>query len=315
MAREFAKVKSGIWQDDDFRELPREAQHLYFVILTDPELSYCGVTDWRPRRIVPKATNWTLADVQDAGTILSERLLIVVDEDTEEVLVRSFLRHDGVMQHNKLCISAMTAFSAVASNDLRGVIVHELNRLAKEFPEWPSWERDQVREVLKRRTLDPELVPRLAPGVAPGLGPGPAPEPAANASRPQPVPYNSNGNSTITTATSEPEGFADFWNTYPRREGKGKAREAYEKALAKIDHHTIISSARKYAQANANTERKFVAMPTTWLNQERWDDDHGTPKRQDPTKPLLPGDPGWDDLTDDQKIANIERANRMEAAR
>jgi len=45
MAREFAKIKASIWQDDDFRALPVEAQHLYFVVLTDPDLSYCGVAD------------------------------------------------------------------------------------------------------------------------------------------------------------------------------------------------------------------------------------------------------------------------------
>lgn len=197
MAREYAKVKSAIWQDDDFRELPPIAQHLYFVILTDPELSYCGVADWRPRRMLPKSAGWTLDDLQTAGAILTEHRLLIVDEDTEEVLVRSFLRHDGVMQHNKLCVSASTAFAAVASNTLRGVIVHELQRLQNEFPEWPSWERQQVQEVLKRKALDPALATPLAKPLAPGLG--------ATASKPQPVPYNSNGNSTITTATSSKE--------------------------------------------------------------------------------------------------------------
>src|SRR5699024_10157272 len=168
MAREFAKVKSAIWQDDDFRSLPPLAQHLYFVILTDPELSYCGVADWRPRRMTPKSGGWTLDDIQTAGATLTEHRLLIVDEDTEEVLVRSFLRHDGVMQHNKLCVSAATAFSAVASNTLRGVIVHELQRLQAEFPEWPSWERQQVQEVLKRNSVDPAAATPLASPLAPG---------------------------------------------------------------------------------------------------------------------------------------------------
>ena len=169
MAREFAKIKSAIWQDDDFRGLPPLAQHLYFVILTDPELSYCGIADWRPRRMLPKSQGWTLDELYGAAEILAQELLLIVDEDTEEVLVRSFLRHDGVMQHNKLCVSAMRSFAAVASNTLRGVIVHELNRLKEENPDWPSWDRQPVIEVLKRNALAPELAPNLAPRSAPDV--------------------------------------------------------------------------------------------------------------------------------------------------
>lgn len=197
MAREFAKIKAAIWQDDDFRALPIHAQHLYFVILTDPELSYCGVTDWRPRRMAPKAHQWGLDTIYDAATILTEKHLLIIDEETEEVLVRSFLRHDGVMQHNKLCISATRAFATIGSNHIRGVVVHELKRLENEFPEWPAWGRDQVKEVLKRNAISPDLAPPLAPGLAPNLAPGLAaaqgqPQPIG-----QPVPYNSNSNSNI----------------------------------------------------------------------------------------------------------------------
>jgi len=172
MAREYAKVKSAIWQDDDFRSLPPLAQHLYFVILTDPDLSYCGVADWRPRRMAPKSATWSTDEIRQAGSVLTEHKLLIVDEETEEVLVRSFLRHDGVMQHNKLCVSAATAFASVASNTLRGVIVHELRRLQEEFPEWPSWERQQVQEVLKRNAVDPSTATPLAPGLADPLAPG-----------------------------------------------------------------------------------------------------------------------------------------------
>lgn len=199
MARDYAKVMSAIWNDDDFRTLPPHAQHLYFVLLTDPDLSYCGLADWRPKRILPKANGWALDALLDAARILSEERLIVVDEDTEEVLVRSFLRHDGVMQHNKLCVSAMNAIAAIASNDLRGVCIHELVRLKNEFPDWPTWERRQVAEAVKRRAVDPASLP-VAPGLAPGVGAGLAPGFGPNPRLDLGVPYNSTSNSNITTA-------------------------------------------------------------------------------------------------------------------
>lgn len=204
MAREWAKIKAGIWQDDDFRALPFHAQHLYFVILTDPELSYCGVADWRPRRILPKSAGWTLEALQDAAGILAEKRLLIIDEDTEEVLVRSFLRHDGVMAHNKLCVSATIAYGAVASNVLRGVIVHEMKRLEREYSQWPVWERPQVKDVVKRNPLDPfgpDFEPYLAPNLGAGLAPSVAPrfEPAlgANAEERLDMPYNNNSNNNL----------------------------------------------------------------------------------------------------------------------
>src|ERR1051325_11775625 len=97
MPRSYARVKTDIWADDDFRTLPLEAQHLYFVLLTSNALNYCGVTDWRPVRIAASSLGWTAQEVVTAGCILAERFYVVIDEDTEEVLVRSFIRNDGFM--------------------------------------------------------------------------------------------------------------------------------------------------------------------------------------------------------------------------
>lgn len=262
MAREFAKIKAAIWQDDDFRTLPPSAQHLYFVVLTDPELSYCGVADWRPKRMLPKSAGWDLGDLRNAGAILTEHRLLVVDEETEEVLVRSFLRHDGVMQHNKLCVSAAMAHAAVASNTLRGVVVHELLRLRDEFPDWPSWERQQVQEVLKRNAVDPAVVPPLAPGVAPGVG--------ANASKRLGVPYNSNSNSNIATATEGPA------NAGSQPE-KAKRATRLPASWSPTDEHQLraredgvditreVMKFRTHAEDKGRTSKSWNAAFTQWL--------------------------------------------------
>ena len=153
-SRDYMKVYLAIWQDDDFRALPPLAQHLYFVIATN-HLSYCGVGDWRPNRLLPLAQGWTMTDLDAAAACLEDQRLFIIDRDTEEVLVRSFMRHDGVMSHNKLSVSAAKAFADVASNTLRGVIVHEMNRLQTENPDWKEWANKTVQGVLKRNSLDP----------------------------------------------------------------------------------------------------------------------------------------------------------------
>ena len=66
--------------------------------------------------------------------------------------------------------------------------------------------------------------------------------------------------------------FDEFWATYPRREGKGAARTAYEKALKKTDAETIIDAAARYG-SDPNRSKKFTKHPSTWLNQECWEDE------------------------------------------
>lgn len=70
--------------------------------------------------------------------------------------------------------------------------------------------------------------------------------------------------------------FEVFWNTYPRRTGKGAARKSFLGALGNgADPRDIIEAAAVYARncQNIGKEAQFIPHPATWLNQERWEDD------------------------------------------
>lgn len=66
--------------------------------------------------------------------------------------------------------------------------------------------------------------------------------------------------------------FEEFWKTYPRKQGKGEARRAFAKAVVDAEPSDVIAGARRYAN-DPNRSPSFTAMPATWLNQERWDDE------------------------------------------
>jgi hypothetical protein len=66
--------------------------------------------------------------------------------------------------------------------------------------------------------------------------------------------------------------FDVFWETYPRKQGKGAARKAYAKARRKTGWATIEAAAARYRD-DPNRTSEFTCLPATWLNQERWDDD------------------------------------------
>jgi hypothetical protein len=171
MAREFAKVRLSIWDDDDFRDITPAEQHLYFVLLTSYELTYCGVGDWRPARIAGHAKGWAAEQVVATAAGLIEKLYLVVDDATEEVLVRSFIRHDEILKQPKMAIAMARAHAKVASSTLRGVIVHELNRLHAEEPDLKGWSEKAVLDLLPKSSVDPSTYP-LGKGSGWGSGKG-----------------------------------------------------------------------------------------------------------------------------------------------
>ncbi|WP_102157687.1 hypothetical protein [Zhihengliuella halotolerans] len=157
MARTYAKTSVTIWGDDDFMDLSMPAQWLYWHLLSQPKLSHCGVLDWRPRRIVPKSSTLNLETVEAAAEELEEGLYIIVDRDTEEVLVRSYMRNDGLLTQRNMGVAVAKAHAEVSSRTIRGVVVHEVKRLHHENPTWTSW--GGLADVLKKASVDPsELV-------------------------------------------------------------------------------------------------------------------------------------------------------------
>lgn len=159
MARDRGSILFSLWGDDDWRELSVAAQHLYMQLLSSPKLNYAGVADWRPGKYAV-ARDATATERYDAALELAGAYFVVIDDDHEEILVRSFLRHDGLLQKPNVAIAMSKAYADVTSDVLRGVIVHELRRLKQEFPNWKAWENDaskgHMQRLLKARAIDPK---------------------------------------------------------------------------------------------------------------------------------------------------------------
>ena len=72
--------------------------------------------------------------------------------------------------------------------------------------------------------------------------------------------------------------FFQFYDLYPKKQGKQSAIKAFEKALKITTIDTILQGVNNYkAQiASKNTEMQYVKQPATWLNAGCWDDDYGS---------------------------------------
>ena len=135
MARDRANIRTDIWADTHWRSLTHHAQWLYHFILESPTLNLCGVADWRPAKWSGMSASVKRSDIEEWALELEREHFIVVDRDTEEVLIRSFFRHDGILSQPNPMKGAAREYAGIGSALIRGVISHELNRLQKEFPD------------------------------------------------------------------------------------------------------------------------------------------------------------------------------------
>src|SRR5699024_11910345 len=108
---------------------------------------YSGRCDCRPGRVAKMRDDATRADIERAGMALQSKRFILIDEETEEVLIRSYIRHDGVLKQPNLAVSFVNAYGAAASPEIRMLIIHELKRLVSEFPEWAARSEEHTSEL------------------------------------------------------------------------------------------------------------------------------------------------------------------------
>jgi hypothetical protein len=139
VARTHARVWTSIWRDPDFLALDGNAQHAYLMLASQPGLSYAGVLTWLPGRYATLTRARTAAQVTNAVKTLERTRFVVTDQKTSELLVRSYVRHDGVLDRVNMGKACGTAVDAIVSAKIRASVTTELARYYHEKPGLPGW--------------------------------------------------------------------------------------------------------------------------------------------------------------------------------
>lgn len=140
MPRDHARIQTAIWSDPDFRQLPERAQRMYFLALSQPRLNYCGVLDYMPVRLAKFAADSSPRTVANAVSVLESRAFVVVDPETSELLLRSYVRHDGLLEMPNVTKAMVKDYNAVLSDDIKKVVLEELCRAYDEQPNLKGWQ-------------------------------------------------------------------------------------------------------------------------------------------------------------------------------
>ncbi|GIH98107.1 hypothetical protein [Planobispora takensis] len=197
MARSHGRVSTRLWtRDEDFRALSLPAQWLYLFLLAQPDLSHAGLIPMRLRRWAGAAAGLTVSDVAAAVEELSQARFVLVDHDTEDLLVRTLMRNDGVARQPNVFKAAVEQIREITSPALRAAIATELVRIDNE---------DTHPEV---RALITDLLPTLGEGSAtPSGNPSAPPSGGVAAPLPSTIPVQTCGDKygeQVTTASPSP---------------------------------------------------------------------------------------------------------------
>lgn len=139
MARTSARILASIWDDPEFLALRSTQQRLYLFLLSQRNLDHAGLLPLTLRRWAGKAKSLTAAGLKRDLAGLAEARFIVVDFDTEEVLIRTFVRGDGVYKQPRLMGAMVSAAEEISSPVLRRALLDEVERLPlNELSDEPS---------------------------------------------------------------------------------------------------------------------------------------------------------------------------------
>jgi hypothetical protein len=134
MARDHARLFIRIWSDDEFTAMTESAQRAYMMLVSQAGVNWAGVLDFRPRRWTQLAADTTAESLDKALRELAAARFIAIDEDHEEVLVRSYMRNDEVYKQPNLLKNALAAVKHVQSRTLRDMLADELLKLVPLIP-------------------------------------------------------------------------------------------------------------------------------------------------------------------------------------
>lgn len=210
MARDHARLKLAIWRDTDFRERSIDAKFLYFSLLCAPKLSWCGSLDYSPKQLATLDASYNATKVRRIVKELVAHRYVLVDDKTDEIAIRSFIRHDGVLNSPNVAKAMGKALSSLLSPQIRDGLLTELARLHDEIPDANGWQSfaeafpDLFAEVVAKGSGNPS-------GKGSGKGSANPSAPRARASRassPSPLPLPLPTTSALVPSGGDPEATA-----------------------------------------------------------------------------------------------------------
>lgn len=169
---EYGKLFSRIWNDPEFTSLDARAQQVYALLVSHSTRNHAGVLPLTLKRWAGSTADSTVENVTAALKRLAAKRFVVIDWDSEELLVRTFIRNDEIYKQPNLMVSALRFCRDVLSPRLRWALFDELTKLPDHKDRQKTEETaNALVEGLERTPAEPIEEPFAEPiGDDPGVG-------------------------------------------------------------------------------------------------------------------------------------------------
>ena len=67
------------------------------------------------------------------------------------------------------------------------------------------------------------------------------------------------------------EQYQEWYNLYPRKQGKKEGLRAFLKVRIGFDE--LMEKTQQYANSKSDTEKRYIPLPASFPNGERWEDE------------------------------------------
>lgn len=149
MANAAGMLKESIWRDKEFRALPRTAQATYAQLISQKDLDRAGIQPLQATKWAKGCDETTPEDISADLKTLEQHRFVFVDEDSDELFVRSYMRHCDVARYPNILKNALRCAQLVASEKIRFELAKELRRLRKA-------DADRVADAIEPVDFEPE---------------------------------------------------------------------------------------------------------------------------------------------------------------
>jgi hypothetical protein len=153
--RPFARFYRDSWQDDEWRSLDRDAQHAYWLLLSQATITLAGTMPLQMTKWSKMYADGTPDGLARSLALLDERCFIVVDHDTEELLIRTLMRNDTLRNPSfKTQLGAIRHALKVESHCIRLVLADEMERGIDLFTETKDVDLEAKQAISELRGKD-----------------------------------------------------------------------------------------------------------------------------------------------------------------
>jgi hypothetical protein len=119
-------LDANVWTTAYAADLTLEEHGMYTLLGSQKMLSLCGVLHYSPKRLAKLTRGATVESVERVIAGLEALRYVVIDRDTDELIIRTFVKNSGCLNMPKVATGMTRQFDQIASPVLRSIVLDQM---------------------------------------------------------------------------------------------------------------------------------------------------------------------------------------------